>query len=182
MDILVEKLETLVEIEYFDIDLHFNDDYLKFFQNSNNLMYLNRPEYYMGGLKRQLKGYVEDVCASKTDIFWAVLYKNELCGTLKLGSIDFFNSYADIGIMIGDDRLKGLGIGSYALRFAIKFGFETLGLNRLEGSCVASNLAMNKLFVNSGFCLEGRQLKKNLVEGKHVDRNFYGLLKSVYRQ
>ncbi|MNI25892.1 ribosomal-protein-S5-alanine N-acetyltransferase [compost metagenome] len=50
----------------------------------------------------------------------------------------------------------GQGYMSEALRLMLKFGFGTMGLNRIEALCHPDNVRAEKLFKGQGFRQEGR--------------------------
>jgi ribosomal-protein-alanine N-acetyltransferase len=52
----------------------------------------------------------------------------ELVGTVKLEPIDEVNKTTWLGIMIGDPKFRGIGVGYKSLKLVTRYAFEYLGL------------------------------------------------------
>jgi RimJ/RimL family protein N-acetyltransferase len=98
----------------------------------------------------------------------------EYCGGIGL-TPDQDHDRAEIGYWIGVPYW-GRGIASEAACEVVRFGFETLGLNRIFATCYVGNHASTKILAKLGMKHEGRFLKhiKKWGEYKNVDN--YGLL------
>jgi len=170
------KKEKL-QFSFFNHKKHFGKEYLAFFKDYENLKYLNRPEYMKKINPNLLKEYIDKISKSKNDIMWAVHLNKELVATVKLGQIDYYNGYCDLGIMIGNKKYRGKGFAKIICKYVINYAFNKLNLRRIEGSCISKNIAMNKTFKNLGFKLEGQMIKRNKIEKRYFDRNIYALFR-----
>ena len=98
-------------------------------------------------------------------------------GTIGLLSIDRKNSKAEYYIAMGENSYKGKGVAKEASRLILKYGFETLSLNRIYLFTEVENVTAQKLFDRVGFVREGVIRQDMVSHGKYVDRIVYGLLR-----
>jgi len=113
---------------------------------------------------------------------WGILLKenNKIIGTAGFVNCDEINHKAEIGYVLSK-VYWGKGIMSEAVKEIIKFGFESLELNRIEARCNTSNIASGKLLEKIGFTYEGVLREQLVVKGKFKDMKIYSLLsKDVY--
>jgi len=75
---------------------------------------------------------------------------HELIGVVSLQQWNRIESVATLGYML--DRLHwGRGLATEAVEILIKFGFEELGLDAIEGKCHEDNMASAKVMIKNGF-------------------------------
>ncbi len=98
-------------------------------------------------------------------------------GIIGLLEIDRMNSKAEYYVTIGETSYKGKGIAKEASWLILKYGFETLGLNRIYLFTEVKNVAAQKLFERVGFVREGLIRQDILSHGQYVDRIAYGFLR-----
>lgn len=72
----------------------------------------------------------------------------------------------------------GQGIMSDALVAVVRFGFESMGLNRIEADCSIMNVASQRVLEKAGFRIEGRQREHYYLDGMYYDLLLWGLLRS----
>ncbi len=98
-----------------------------------------------------------------------------LAGEALLWEIDAHNRTAHLGIsLLPSCRHRGLGTD--VVRVLCRYGFDVLGLHRLQVEAVADNIAMIKAARAAGFVLEGTLRGASWVDGKFVDETVLGLL------
>lgn len=93
-----------------------------------------------------------------------------------LTSIDHSIRKAELYIFV-DPFFQSKGTGTMATRALCKYGFETLGLNKIYLVTNESNIPAQKVYEKVGFKLEGRLRAETLVAGQIEDRLYYGLFK-----
>lgn len=99
-------------------------------------------------LSQQIK-YVSECIKSKNESLLGIyLIQNKLIGTLKLTFLDSLT--VEIGIMIGEKHLHGLGIGKSAISLIKKWAVENNFLS-LNAGYEAKNIPSAKLFESLGF-------------------------------
>jgi RimJ/RimL family protein N-acetyltransferase len=117
----------------------------------------------------------------RTAVFSVVeLATGELAGETLLWSIDAHNRMAHIGIsLLPSARRRGLGVDT--VRTLCRYGFDVLGLQRLQLETLADNAPMIRAAVRSGFTHEGTLRQAAWVLGAFADEVVYGQLASEYR-
>ena len=87
------------------------------------------------------------VIADQRDVF---------IGLLRLAPIDVANRSARLGIGILDRVRLGQGLGTEAIRLALGYGFDCLGLHRVSLTVLAENSRAIAAYTRCGFVVEGR--------------------------
>ena len=87
------------------------------------------------------------VLADQDDVF---------IGVLRLAPIDVANRSARLGIGILDPARLGQGLGTEAIRLALGYGFDCLGLHRVSLTVLADNSRAVAAYTRCGFVVEGR--------------------------
>ena len=95
-------------------------------------------------------------------------------GNIKIGNINQYHKYADIGFLIGDKNFWGKGIATEAIKLATDFAFKTLGLHKLWGGAYSPNVGSIKAFMKNGYQQEGIKRSQYLCHGEYVDDIMYG--------
>lgn len=105
------------------------------------------------------------------------LKSNEIIGTCGFNSIDFENAKGEIGYDIAKASW-GKGYAPEGISALLKFGFETLKLNRIEAKVEPENVSSIKVLEKLHFTFEGtlRQYEKS--KGNFIDIKMYSLLKT----
>lgn len=114
---------------------------------------------------------------------WAIADRdsNTLIGALTFFSLHREQKRLEIGYSLSPDW-QGRGLAAEALRCAITFGFDTVGLVRIEADIDPRNLASGKLLERLGFVREGLLRKRWRVNGEVCDTAFYGLLPEDFQR
>ena len=88
----------------------------------------------------------------KESLRWAIVPDDigESVGTIGFNSFDSANDSADIGYAIGRSHWNK-GIATKAVRIVINYGFEVLGLNRIEAEVLTHNGASIRVLEKLGF-------------------------------
>lgn len=105
---------------------------------------------------------------------------NQAIGMVTLSNIDWQNRSATHGIKLHPTCPKGKGIGTDAVKTLMKYAFEEVNLNRLDGSWMEDNIASEKLYIKCGWQIEG--VKKNAIyrEGIYHNLKIAGITKEDY--
>ena len=80
----------------------------------------------------------------------------EPIGVIVLRGIDPNHRGADLHLTVGEEAFRGRGYGAEAIRLAVAFAFERLGLHKVLSTPFASNLPMIGCLKKCGFEEEGR--------------------------
>ncbi len=155
----------------------------------NYLAWLNDPEvtrYMETGTfpttVEDLDRFYQEVTGSRSQVILAVVDKKSgrHIGNVKLGPIHWVHRRATFGILIGDKKFWGKGIGAEATRLAVEYGFYRLNLRRIDLGVFAEHESAVRSYEKVGFKVEGRFRQDMFQEGKYSDRLWMGLLRSEY--
>lgn len=104
-----------------------------------------------------------------------------LLGLANILDIDWKNKNAFHGMMIGSPAARGKGVGVDTVMAIMRYAFDELGLQRLDGSMIEHNTGSIKLYC--GKCAwkeEGRQRNWYYREGRSWDRIMVGVIREDY--
>ena len=163
---------------------HLTDlNYFEWLRTIEVVQWLGRDEYLNGISYEEVEEYVEDVWSNPYRHFYAVYFKDldEFIGT---ATINFINQEqekrktADIGIMIGERKYWGKGLGRDILASISKFAFSSMAARKLTAGAMSPNVGVIKAFERVGFKEEGR-IRNHLVDkdGHYVDHVLLGCFK-----
>lgn len=119
-----------------------------------------------------LANFVEGVMRSKNDMMFAIcdIESGKHIGNIKLGSINWVNRNADIGILVGDRNYWNKGVGYSACTLVIEHGFKKLNLHKIWLAVFSNNPGALKLYRKIGFVEEGCQRQHLFIDGEYHDK------------
>lgn len=131
--------------------------------------------------REQFSGAILDfqaAFAEKTGIRWAIAGKNDdrIIGDLGF-RLDAFNFCAALGYRLAP-AYWGRGIASEAVGTVVRYGFETLELNRIEATVNVANERSIRVLEKLGFQREGHLRAYRLARGGSYDSYMYSRLRS----
>lgn len=132
---------------------------------------MDEARAYLAGISRNF--------AERTGFKWAITRRDNdrLIGTTSLFRLDGPHHTGEIGYALGSAHW-GNGYAAEAVRRTCQFGFEQLGLRRIEADIDPRNLASVRLVEALGFRREGELRARYHVGGEIQDSLIYGLLAS----
>jgi ribosomal-protein-serine acetyltransferase len=101
--------------------------------------------------------------------------QGRLVGGVGLNEIDGRNLCANLGYWVRSSA-NGMGYAARAARATATFGFESLGLRRIEISAAVGNVASQRCAERIGAQREGIARQRICVNGQSQDAVVYGLL------
>ena len=115
-----------------------------------------------------VKNFIRKLSTDENIFFLAIIEKKSLkhIGNIKLDSINWFHSHAEIGILIGDKERWGKGYGTESILLLSKFAFKELKLNKLVAGAYESNIGSKKAFLQAGFHLECKRINQVFYNNK----------------
>lgn len=132
---------------------------------------------------RQTRAWFDGLAGDPLNQRFAIDYPGVgLVGTANLVDINWKDSNAFHGMMIGDPDMRGKGVGVDVIMAIMRYAFDELHLRRLDGSMIAYNEA--SLGVYLGKCAwkeEGRQRDWYYRGGRYWDRIMVGVHCDDYR-
>lgn len=104
-------------------------------------------------------------------------------GLATLGQFDWKNRIAFHGIKIGNDKFRAKGIGTDTVMAIMRYAFDELQLNRLDGAILDYNMASEKLYCSKcGWKIEGVRRQYVYKNGKYHDLKIVGIIKEQYKE
>lgn len=106
-----------------------------------------------------------------------------LIGTANLININWKDRNAMHGMLLGNKDTKGKGYAMDAIMATMRYSFEEMGLNRLDGSIIEYNRASYELYVRKcGWKQEGTQRGWYFRKNRFWDKYLMGITKSDYEE
>ena len=107
---------------------------------------------------------------------YLVRHESAPCGLVGLAEIDPADRIAMVWYLLGDERLKGRGIISEAVRQLARLALSELSLASLHAWIMEDNVASRRVLEKSGFRECGRFRNAACSSGRQVDRIYFDLL------
>lgn len=105
-----------------------------------------------------------------------------LIGTANLVEIDWKNRNAFHGMMLGDRDIRGKGYGVDTIMAMMRYVFDELGLNRLDGAMLETNEASIHVYCKKcGWKIEGRKRGWFYRNGQFFDKVIVGVTRDDYK-
>lgn len=96
-------------------------------------------------------------------------HNGSLAGIAQLDAIDTVHRNARLGIFLGANELRGLGLGRNALLELLDFGFKDLNLKKIYLHVNSSNTTAIQLYEKTGFLIEGKLSQHYFCDGQWED-------------
>lgn len=101
-------------------------------------------------------------------------------GVATLLDIDWKNRMAQHGIKLAKGDYRGKGYGKDSVMAIMRYAFDELNLNRLNGSWFEDNISSKTMYMKCGWKEEGIRRKYIFKRGKYRDLIETGVLASDY--
>lgn len=114
---------------------------------------------------------------------WAIVEKScgRMIGTCGFSRLDDRHKIGEIGYVLSPSR-HGRGYATEAAMAVIRYGFEQMGLNRIEGRYMVENTASRRVMEHCGLAFEGVLRQSMLVKGRYRDIGLCSLLREEYER
>ena len=104
-----------------------------------------------------------------------------MIGTANLVNINWKDRNAFHGMMLGDKNIRGKGYGKDTIMAVMRYAFEELGLQRLDGSMIEYNKPSLAVYVGKcGWKEEGRQRNWYFRKNRYWDKILVGVTRQDY--
>lgn len=114
---------------------------------------------------------------------WGIIHKElgTLIGTIGYHVWSLPNSFGEVGYALSKD-FWNKGYTTEAFNEVIRFGFETMKLNRVEATCKLANTASEKVMQKCGLEYEGILRKRLFAKYEFHDLKLYSIIKDKWEQ
>jgi len=110
---------------------------------------------------------------------FGVLCDGALAGVVGFLPVDRVNRIGEIGYWLAP-RSQGRGVMTQCCRFAVRYGFLTLDLNRIQIAAGTENLESRAIPERLGFKFEGILRARESLYGTFIYHALYALLRSEF--
>ncbi|MFB6193774.1 MAG: GNAT family N-acetyltransferase, partial [Halobaculum sp.] len=135
---------------------------------------IGRPRPVTGPEERE---FFEEVIVGGDGVHLLVCVEGERVGIVSLTDPD---RSAEVGYWIAPESHEQ-GYGSAAVGRLVEYGFDQLGLHRVEARVFDFNEASQALLRSLGFTHEGTFRETGIVDGDYRDTLWFGLLEDEWR-
>jgi len=125
---------------------------------------------FMRHTRESIEEYVKNANNNNTHTFAIVTNNcNTHVGNIKLGGINNYHKYADVGLIIGRKEFFGQGIATESIRLVTDFAFKNLNLHKVWCGIYAPNIGSIKAFQKAGWEIYATEPKRCFFESEYVD-------------
>ena len=128
------------------------------------------------------KGFIEMVLETyKMHPFyhWGIEFEGKFIGTIDYVMLQEHNKVGEIGYVLAEEYWNK-GIVTEAARKVIDFGFNELGLVRIQARCFTENIGSFRVMEKTGMTHEGTLRKAMFAKGRHRDIEMYAITDEDY--
>jgi len=169
------KSVLLRAIEKDDLEL------LHKWSNDPEINYLLGGWHFPSGMQDQEKWYAGLNLNSLNQRFAIDTPDTGCIGMANLVNINWKDRNAFHGMLLGDKDIRGKGYGVDTIFTVMKFAFEELGLERLDGSMIEYNTASIHVYTNKcGWKIEGKKKNYYFRKNRYWDMIVVGITKEDY--
>jgi RimJ/RimL family protein N-acetyltransferase len=175
MNIRGEKI-TLRAVEKTDLDLFHK------WANDPDLWSMLGGWHFPSSSDYQLKWFEALQNDSCRQVFAIDTTDLGVIGTSNIIDIDWKNNHAFHGMMLGDKDIRGKGYGIDTVLTTMKYAFEELHFERLDGSIIEYNTTSYNFYCNKlGWKEEGRQRNWYWRCNRYWDKIMVGITRADYQ-
>ena len=113
---------------------------------------------------------------------WAVIYEPDckMVGTCGFTSFNCSSDSAEVGYVLNPEYW-GKGIATEALSRVLEFGFENMGLHRIEARFIQENERSRRVMEKVGMTFEGVMREGMLIKGVYQNIGICSILQSEWK-
>lgn len=129
-------------------------------------------------LTKQSKWF-DDYEKDKNKKFFTILVDKVPIGFMGFSKISRSDGTADLHIAIGEDAYRGKGFGKKSLQLLIDYGFNKLGLQKINLGVFSENKIAIKCYKSFGFKVEGVLKREAFFNGKYHNLILMAIFKKI---
>jgi RimJ/RimL family protein N-acetyltransferase len=124
--------------------------------------------------------WYEHVSSDPNPLHWAIEIQGRFAGTARLHSLDDNDMRARYAVGLLDRNLLGKSLGRRITRLVLQYGFEQLGLHRIDLRVLAFNERAIRCYLRCGFSEEGRERQAAYIGDEWHDDVIMGILDAEF--
>lgn len=155
------------------------EDMFEYARREDVTRYLLWSPHPSVGYSRDYLQYIEGRYAMGEFYDWAVVERasGKMIGTCGFAHLDFSHNSGELGYVL-NPAYHHQGYGTEAARCALRYGFETIGLHRIEAKFMQGNDASLHVMEKLGMRFEGYRRDGMLVKGSYRTIGVCAILKN----
>ena len=139
------------------------------------------PNYLISNAEHYVRERSPNGFTHQTELQLVIECDGKFVGAISFHSMALEDARSEIGYWLTADA-RGKGIATASTKLLTQFGFESIGFHRIEALIFASNLASQKVILNSGFQQEGVLRDKCCRDdGSREDMVIFSALRSEWK-
>ncbi|MFD3158009.1 GNAT family N-acetyltransferase [Haloimpatiens sp. FM7330] len=140
------------------------------------------PSKSIEQVKVRLQNWI-NLYSNNTFFQWGIELKSskELIGIINLHEVDVNNQSAETSYILAK-KYWNKGFMTEALQAVLNFGFEDIGLNRINAEYYDGNISSEKVMLKNNLQYEGVAKEKYLKKGKFYNAIQYALTKKEWEK
>ena len=115
------------------------------------------------------KKYLEELSLDNHTYAIVLLDDNEMIGNIGFNNIEHRSRRAEVGLFIGEEKNRGKGYGTEALRLMLDYGFNTLNFHNIMLFVHSDNEQAIACYKKAGFREFGRRRESKFKNGRYID-------------
>lgn len=131
-------------------------------------VHIKAKEDYLPFINDSINKYSEDKA-----LVCAIEYRGKIVGCVSYNSISYSLKKVQVGYWLASDY-QGKGIMTRCVDFLTTYAFDTLKMEKVEGSAATENFPSQNVFRRLGFTEEGTITNYENLNGKIVDGIVFG--------
>ena len=131
----------------------------------------------------EVMAWIGDIFERRQGLRWGITLAEEpdrLVGTCGFNVWNRENNSAEIGYDLAQSHW-GQGLMTEALAPVLRFGFQHMGLNRIEADVTVGNAGSARVLEKLGFREEGLLRQRGYWKGQYHDLRYFGLLREDWK-
>ncbi len=173
--ILYTKRLVLREVRLSDAEVFY-----KLRSNPDVMQYIQRPlAQSVGEVEVLLNSMLEDVEAGKSMVWVLSDADEQFVGMMGFWRMQPEHFRAEVGYIIAP-WFHGRGYATEALAAVLQYGFENMGMHKIDADVHPDNPASLRVLARHGFVQEARFRDQRFFNGSFHDALWLGLLKSEW--
>jgi ribosomal-protein-alanine N-acetyltransferase len=117
----------------------------------------------------QEEAFFKRVSESPSDVWWAIEAEDRTIGATGIHRIDWINSHAITGTVIGDKSCWRKGYGSEVMAIRTEYAFTQLNLHKLKSGAIMDNEPSKRALQKAGYRQVGIEREESWREGRWRD-------------
>lgn len=151
----------------------FSKDYLNWMKDYEITKFTEQSD--VSHNTQNLKKFIREKFVSSCDLLFGIFVQSKHIGNIKLGPISWNHLSSDVSYIIGNKDFWNKGIATLAVSKTVEFGFDELGLKKINAGYYENNIGSQRVLSKCGFSVEGIRKNEILFENRRINQILVGI-------